>query len=71
MGAGDEPCVVVATGARDRTRGEGWGGYTVDEAALRHHAGLEEESDDPKQAYARFPASKLSRYRGGWLPDLG
>jgi uncharacterized cupin superfamily protein len=71
VGAGDEPCMVVAVGARDRTRGEDWGGYTVDEAALRHLAGVEEETDDPKQAYARFPASELSRYREGWLPDLG
>jgi uncharacterized cupin superfamily protein len=71
VGAGDEPCVVVAVGARDRTRGEDWGGYTVDGAALRHLAGVEEETDDPKQAYARFPASELSRYREGWLPDLG
>jgi oxalate decarboxylase/phosphoglucose isomerase-like protein (cupin superfamily) len=71
VGAGDGPCVVVAVGARDGTRGENWGGYTVDEAALRHGAGVEEETDDPKQAYARFPTSELSRYREGWLPDLG
>ena len=71
VGAGDEPCVVVAVGARDRTRGEDWGGYTVDEAALRHLAGVEEETDDPKQAYARFRPSEPTRYREGWLPDLG
>jgi len=63
--------VVFAVGARDRTRGRYWGGYTVDAAALRHGAGVEEETDDPKQAYARFPASELSRYRDGWLPGLG
>src|SRR5918994_1887877 len=62
VGAGDGPCIVVAVGARDRTRSEDRGGYTVDEAALRHLAGVEEETDDPMQAYARFPASELSRY---------
>ena len=70
VGAGDGPCVVVAVGARDRTRGENWGGYTVDEAALRHGAGVEEETNDPKQAYARFRPSEPTRYREGWLPDL-
>jgi uncharacterized cupin superfamily protein len=71
VGAGDGPCVVVAVGARDRTRGEDWGGYTVDEAALRHGAGVEQETDDPKQAYARFRPSEPTRYREGWLPELG
>jgi uncharacterized cupin superfamily protein len=71
VGAGDGPCVVVAVGARDRTRGGDWGGYTVDETALRHGAGVEEETDDPKQAYARFRPSEPRRYREGWLPDLG
>jgi uncharacterized cupin superfamily protein len=67
VGAGDGPCVVVAVGARDRTRGADWGGYTVDEAALRHCAGVEEETDDPRQAYARFRPSEPTRYREGWL----
>jgi uncharacterized cupin superfamily protein len=71
VGAGDELCVVFAVGARDRTRGRDWGGYTVDEAALRHGAGVEDETDDPKQAYARFRPSEPTRYREGWLPELG
>ena len=70
VGAGDGPCVVVAVGARDATRGRDWGGYTVDETALRHDAGVEEETGDPKQAYARFRPSEPTRYREGWLPDL-
>ena len=69
VGAGDGPCVVFAVGARDRTRRRDWGGYAVDEAALRHGAGVEEETDDPKQAYARFRPSEPKRYREGWLPD--
>jgi uncharacterized cupin superfamily protein len=68
VGAGDAPCVMLAVGARDRSTGPGWGGYTVDEAALRHGAGVEEETTDAKQAYARFSKRKPTGYREGWLP---
>ena len=68
VGAGDAPCVVLAVGARDRSTGPNWGGYTVDAAALRHGAGVEEETSDPSQAYARFSKRKPARYREGWLP---
>src|SRR5919204_6350616 len=61
VGAGNGPCVVVAVGARERTRGREWGGYTVDEAALGHGAGVEEATRDPKQAYARFRPSEPTR----------
>src|SRR2546422_11115350 len=47
---------------------EDWGGYTVDEAALRHGAGVEEETTDAEEAYARFPEPEPTRYRDGWLP---
>jgi uncharacterized cupin superfamily protein len=69
IGAGDAPCLVLAVGARERSSGPDWGAYTVDDAALRHRAGVERETTVPKQAYARFPASELTRYREGWLPD--
>ena len=46
-----------------------WGAYTVDEAAQRHGAGVEQETTDAREAYARFPQSELTRYREGWLPD--
>jgi uncharacterized cupin superfamily protein len=71
VGAGDGPCVVIAIGARQHHEGPDWGGYTVDEAALRHGAGVAEETNDPKQAYAPFDKRKreLTRYRAGWLPD--
>lgn len=68
VGAGDAPCVVLAAGARDKSGGEDWGGYTVDDAALRHGAGVEEETTDPTQAYARFPGGEPTRYGEGWLP---
>jgi uncharacterized cupin superfamily protein len=69
VGAGDVPCLVLAVGARNRSTGPDWGGYSVDEAALRHEAGVEQETADQKQAYARFPAREPTRYREGWLPE--
>jgi uncharacterized cupin superfamily protein len=68
IGAGAAPCLVLAVGARDRSRGPDRGAYTVDEAALRHGAGVERETTDADEAYARFPKSGLTRYREGWLP---
>jgi uncharacterized cupin superfamily protein len=67
LGAGDARCVVLAVGARAHPGGPGWGGYTVDEAALRHDAGVEQGTDDVEDAYARFPEHELTRYRDGWL----
>ena len=69
VGAGDAPCVVLAVGARDRSTGPDWGGYTVDEAALRHGAGVDQETTDQHQAYAPFPKRDPTRYREGWLPE--
>jgi uncharacterized cupin superfamily protein len=69
VGAGETPCLVLAVGARDRSTGPDWGSYTVDEAAIRHGAGVEEETTDERVAYARFPRGELTRYREGWLPD--
>ena len=69
IGAGTALCLVLAVGARDRSTGPDWGAYTVDEAALRHDAGVERETTKPDEACARFPRSKLTRYRDGWLRD--
>jgi uncharacterized cupin superfamily protein len=68
IGAGTVPCVVLGVGARLRSTGENWGGYTVDEAALRHGAGIEQETSDVDEAYARFPDPVPARYRDGSLP---
>jgi len=68
IGAGEAPCVIVAVGARDRSTGPDWGAYTVNEAARRHNAGVEKETTDRKEAYARFGPSELTRYRDGFLP---
>ena len=69
VGAGAGPCLVLAVGARSRSRAADWGAYTVDEAALRHGAGVERETIDPKVAYARFGAGEITSYRDGWLAD--
>ena len=68
LGAGDGPCLVLAVGAREHQGGAGWGGYPVDETALRHGASVEAETTDQAQAYARFPRFQPSPYRKGWLP---
>jgi uncharacterized cupin superfamily protein len=68
LGAGDGPCVVLAVGAREHQAGPDWGGYPVDETAIRHDAGVERETTDPRQAYARFPRQEPAPYREGWLP---
>jgi uncharacterized cupin superfamily protein len=68
VGAGKEPCTVLAVGARGRQNaGDEWGAYVVDEAARRHGAGVAEETKDEDVAYARFPLPEPAAY-GGWLP---
>jgi uncharacterized cupin superfamily protein len=69
VGAGSAPAVVLAVGARERSKGPGWGGYTVDEAALRHGAGVEQDTTDPDEAYAGLTRRVHVGYRSGWLPD--
>ena len=66
VGAGSGPCVVLAIGARIDSTGEDWGGYPVDEQALRHGAGVERETTSADEAYSRFPKREPSAYRG-WL----
>jgi uncharacterized cupin superfamily protein len=69
VGAGDGKCVVLGIGARQHMDASVNGGaYTVDEVALRHGAGVEEETSDPERAYARFPDPEPTSYRDGWLP---
>ena len=68
LGAGEGPCIVLAVGARQHQEGPDWGGYTLDEAALRHSAGVEQETKDPREAYAAVRKREHTRYRDGWLP---
>jgi uncharacterized cupin superfamily protein len=72
VGAGTGPCVVVAVGARDHDGQPDWGGYTVDEVALRHGAGVEQETTVPDEAYKtvreKHGLREPTAYREGWLP---
>jgi uncharacterized cupin superfamily protein len=69
VGAGDGRCAVLAIGAREHGSEKVNGGaYVVDETAKRHGASVEQETNDPDEAYARFPDTEPTRYREGWLP---
>jgi len=68
LGAG-YGCAVLAIGARDPQFGPAdWGAYTVHELAIRHGVGVEEETPDAEIAYARFEATRPTRYQEDWLP---
>jgi uncharacterized cupin superfamily protein len=69
VGSGDGPCAVLAVGARENQEGAGWGGYTVDELALRHGAGVEHETTHVREAYAKAGRRTPTRFREGWLPE--
>jgi len=51
VGAGNGPCLVLGVGARREGRGIR---YPVDELALKYCAGVEKETTDSKEAYARY-----------------
>jgi quercetin dioxygenase-like cupin family protein len=51
VGAGDEPSLVLAVGAR---KGRGSAHYPADPVAQRHGAGVEHDTTSPPEAYARF-----------------
>lgn len=68
IGAGTEPAIVLAVGARV---GEGIR-YPVSELARRYRAGAEEETTVPDEAYARVGRlghAPRGAYREGDLPD--
>lgn len=51
VGAGDGPCLLLGVGARRKGRGIR---YPVSEIALKYRAGVERETTEPSEAYARF-----------------
>jgi uncharacterized cupin superfamily protein len=67
IGAGNGPAVVLAVGARGGRKGIV---YPVDDLALAHEAGVEEETTEPQEAYRGFPSFSRCRYEDGWLPEL-
>jgi uncharacterized cupin superfamily protein len=65
VGAGEGPCTILAVSAREHQVSVG-SVYTVDEAAARYGASVDEETREA-DAYDRFPDPYPTRY-GGWLP---
>jgi uncharacterized cupin superfamily protein len=68
VGAGSGPCVILMVGVRPEQEELL---YPVADVALRHSAGVEQETTSGDEAYARFPRSTLGPYREGTLPGLG
>jgi len=66
VGAGDAPCVVLAVGGRHPGSSVR---YTVAEVASRHGAGVVEETDSPREAYASTSEPAGRPYRDGDLPE--
>ena len=62
LGAGDGPSLVLAVGVR----GKAGARYPVNETAVRHRAGIEQESASAREAYAAF-----GELKEGPPPDLG
>ena len=69
VGAGPGPSAILALGARIDSVGDDWGGYPYSELAMKHDASAEEETTDPRVAYARFPARQPGEFREDWLPS--
>ena len=67
VGAGDGPAIVLAIGARERSTGPDWGGYTVDETAATPRCEREEETTDANEAYAGLTRRQPTRHRSEWL----
>jgi uncharacterized cupin superfamily protein len=67
VGAGSGPCLVLAVGARTGAEDDGLV-YPADPVAQRHGAGVDVETTEGKEAYARFQL-RDTRYEEGWLPD--
>jgi uncharacterized cupin superfamily protein len=67
VGAGSGPSAILALGAREHQHGPEWGGYPYSDVAMRHDASTEEETTDPKVAYARFPDRTDGEFSESWL----
>jgi uncharacterized cupin superfamily protein len=63
VGAGDGPCAILAVG----TRRGGDVIYPRSELALKHGAGVEQETTEPREAYANVQPDVAIHYRDGWL----
>jgi uncharacterized cupin superfamily protein len=66
VGAGEEPSVVVAVGARGGRSGLV---YTVSDVAAKRGISVKRETTKPAEAYADLPPSRRVAYESGWLPE--
>jgi uncharacterized cupin superfamily protein len=66
VGAGTGPCAILMIGARGEDKGLE---YPVDEAAVRHGAGVEVATESPREAYAGVGEMVAARYRPGSLGE--
>jgi uncharacterized cupin superfamily protein len=64
VGAGEESCVILMVGSRRPDIGLR---YPESPLAQRHGAGVATETNDPREAYARFGGSQPGAYRDGDL----
>jgi uncharacterized cupin superfamily protein len=65
VGAGHGPCVLIGVGARV---GPGNPVYPVNDVALKHGAGVEQETATPRDAYAPFSEPVAVPFREEFLP---
>ena len=61
VGRGETPCVILMVGARTE---EGTILYPRDDTALKHYAGVEQDTSSPAEAYAKFAHWRLGRPEG-------
>jgi uncharacterized cupin superfamily protein len=66
VGAGGGPCLVLAVGARTGAEEDGLV-YPADPVAQKHGAGVDVETKEGREAYAKFELRKTA-YQEGWLP---
>jgi mannose-6-phosphate isomerase-like protein (cupin superfamily) len=67
VGAGSGPCLVIAIGARAHDGESDSLRFSVDEAAIRRGASVEDDTTDGSVAYASVPPREPTSYRQGWL----
>jgi uncharacterized cupin superfamily protein len=65
VGAGDGPCVVIGVGARPTTSVV----YAESELAQRYGAGVQKETNDPREAYADVEPDEDVEFQDDWLPS--
>ena len=70
-GRGTAPCACSPSARATARPAPDWGGYTVDEAALRHGAGVERETTDPDEALRALPAARADPLPRGLVARTG